>query len=184
MAENLAAGQVFPPEIGIEDSVVARVGLGQYIGCWRMEGEIGFREHDVNDIVLSNENYFHVQGERQSTTGMFNLFRDFNHCGRIRPYAKGGIGMSYNESTGSRFVNPVGSQSFQGDVFPGDHSWEFAWSVGGGLGICLTRNLLLDLEYQYIELGGTATAANSMGSALGLGQGWAHELTMGFRVNF
>ena len=114
---------------------------------------------------------------------MLNIFRDFNRCGRIRPYAKGGVGISYNENSGQLTTWPVGAQATT-TTFPRSDTYEMAWSVGGGLGIALSERMILDLEYQYIELGATASGLNGMGNRLGFGDGWGHELTMGLRVNF
>ncbi len=183
-AENLSMGKVFPPAIDIKDSQVTRVGIGKYFGDWRVEGEVGFRKYEVDDVKLFQDDYFLVQGERSTTSLMANFFYDLNISGILRPYAKFGLGSSYNEAVGSRFVNPLASNVFFGDVYPKGESWEFAWSVGCGFGICLTHSLFLDLEYQYIEMGSVATGYNRFGSAQGFGQGHAHEFTTGLRVNF
>ncbi|MDG2013665.1 MAG: hypothetical protein P8J33_09175, partial [Pirellulaceae bacterium] len=117
-AENLSLGQVFPPAIDIKDSQVTRVGIGKYLGDWRVEGEVGFRKYEVNDVKLFQDDYFLVQGERSTTTLMANFFYDLNIPGILRQYAKCGLGTSYNEADGSRFVNPFATNVFFGDVYP------------------------------------------------------------------
>ena len=183
-AEVLSLGQVIPPALELESAFLTRIGIGAHRGNWRIEGEVGLRQMNVDDVKLLYDEYFLAQGQRNATSLMVNLFYDLKIPGIVTPYGKCGLGTSFNEVEGSLFVNPLGTNVFVGDVYPASESWEFAWSLGGGLGICLTRALFLDLEYQYIDLGGASTDYNSVGSALGLGRGWSHEFTAGLRVNF
>jgi len=183
-AEVLSMGQVVPPALELDSAFLTRIGIGKHLGNWRMEGEVGLRQMNVDDVKLFYDEYHLAQGQRNATSLMVNLFYDLKIPGIVTPYGKCGLGTSFNEVEGSLFVNSLGTNIFVGDVYPASESWEFAWSLGGGLGVCLTRALFLDLEYQYIDLGGASTEYNSVGSALGLGRGWSHEFTAGLRVNF
>jgi len=181
-AESVFRGVVGPPSFEIDDTLVGRIGIGRYFGAWRLESEVGFRNYNVDDLVQTQNALYQANAERETVTGMLNFFRDFNCQGRIRPYAKGGVGVSYNQSSGTVIPTAIGFIPFRN--FPEEETYELAWSVGGGLGIVLTERVMLDLEYQYIELGGTNTGIDAFGASLGLGDGWAHELTMGLRVNY
>ena len=183
-AEVLSMGQVIPPALDLDNAFLTRIGIGKHFGHWRVEGEVGLRQMKVGDVQLFYDEYNLAQGQRNTTSLMANLIYDLKIPGIVTPYGKLGLGASYNEVEGNLFVNPLGTNIFIGDVYPANESWEFAWSAGGGLGICLTHSLFLDLEYQYIDLGGASTGYNSVGSALGLGRGWNHEFTAGLRVNF
>ncbi|MBR1777104.1 MAG: porin family protein [Alphaproteobacteria bacterium] len=74
------------------------------------------------------------------TAGYIDLF-DYKN---VSPYIGAGIGVSRND-TPDAVVDG-------GQVF-GDSRFRFAWKAGGGIGIRLPKNLVLDIGYAYTDLG-------------------------------
>lgn len=177
------------PEYDIDEVIVARFGIGRTYGNWRLEGEYGYREYGLDEVErgvgFRAVDVFEVNGSRETETYMLNIFRDFNPGGRIRPYAKAGVGVSHNTNNATYNIDDnIPPDSILVGAYPEGDSYELAWSVGGGLGIALNQCTYLDIEYLYVEHGATATGLDASNDGLGFGDGWGHEFTMGLRFNF
>lgn len=126
-----------------------------------------------------------IRSERRSHAFMVNAHVDVARAagvdfGMFEPYVSAGVGVA---------VNRVDSQraSF-GPIFiglSGDTTRaSFAWQLGFGTGIRLSRNMVLDLGYRYVDLG---TARTNSTNIFGLtlpefrSSQQSHEVGIGFR---
>ena len=98
----------------------------------------------------------------QSTVAMANGYFDFagvwpNTFQTIQPYLSAGVGASFNRLPGTTVqmtIPPVYGTGFLIPVSFNSHTQtEFAWSLGAGVGIRITDNVMLDFAYKYIDLG-------------------------------
>lgn len=106
------------------------------------------------------------------STVFVNGFYDF-HTGTIfTPYVGLGIGTAWVDSRGS--VNEHGAGA--------GTETNFAWNVGGGVGIELSYNLTLDLNYRYAGFGTARTGSSSLGVADGSLR--THQFLAGMRYTF
>ena len=83
-----------------------------------------------------------VRGSQDAQTAMANLWFDLFKSSRIRPYIGGGIGALRVE------FNDAG---YDGQAFRNDSDVKFAYQGGAGIGIDLSPNWTLSLDYRYVE---------------------------------
>jgi opacity protein-like surface antigen len=89
--------------------------------------------------------------------------------GNLQPYVMGGVGYSRNHIgtiSGTVPVAGLSSESFTGTT----HN-ELAWGAGAGIGIPLGSRLVVDIGYEYLDLGevrtgGTGSLAFTSGSPI------------------
>ncbi|KTD60937.1 outer membrane protein [Legionella shakespearei] len=79
-------------------------------------------------------------------TIMANAYYDMDFNAPVTPYIMGGLGVSSN-STGIIYWPFVQQSEFGRSV---NH---FAWQVGAGMSYALQDNFLIDLNYQFVDLG-------------------------------
>lgn len=149
----------------------------------------GFRQGG-NEL---SQDFYSLSGTSENSTLMLVGFADFNQGGRLQPYLKAGIGAALNEVTatesGALFSDVWMGTNQQGAIYsgvyyPAEDSTDFAWEVGGGLGIPLTDRATLDFEYQYLDAGEAQTVNNALGDSILFDDLSAHEATVGLRVKF
>jgi opacity protein-like surface antigen len=75
----------------------------------------------------------------------------------LTPYVGAGIGASYLTTSSVRFINPGGATG----TWPGDSRWNLAWSLTAGVSYAITKNMLFDLNYRYVNLGDAVSGATS-----------------------
>jgi opacity protein-like surface antigen len=77
---------------------------------------------------------------------MVNAYYDMDFNAPVTPYIMGGLGVSSN-STNTIYWPFVQQNEFGHSVS------HFAWQVGAGLSYALQDNFLIDLNYQFVDLG-------------------------------
>ena len=185
------------PLYDIQSGALGRIGLGVDLGEVRLETELGFRRNSVdltrNGVGNRSSDAFSVDGARTSTTIMFNGYCDLENSTFVTPYFKAGLGVSRNEVQADLAVDVnsptvinalglTGPSTLVGQL-PRNTSTEIAWQLGVGLTFDLTRIAKFDCEYQYLDIGHSATAFDANGDALSFAGGGVHELTFGVRFN-
>jgi opacity protein-like surface antigen len=117
-------------------------------------------------------------------SGLVNAYFDFPIGGEglsgFTPYIGAGIGASYLETSGVRFVNPNGSTG----TWNGASKWNLAWAVTVGASYALSQNWLVDVNYRYLNLGDAASGPTSPvfgNQAIKYDNIDAHEVRVGFR---
>lgn len=85
-------------------------------------------------------------GYLRNYTVMLNGYVDLNINLPVTPYVMGGIGVSNNATTSIYW--PVVQQYEYGRS-----TTNFAWQLGLGMAYALQPNFLVDLSYQYVDLG-------------------------------
>jgi opacity protein-like surface antigen len=124
--------------------------------------------------------------EASSYTAHINGYWDFATSNKVMPFIGAGIGLARHTTSDQIFK----SGGVVIGVIHGDTSTEFAYHVGGGVGIHLSRSLVLEAAYRYQELGdarnnGTATffGADTTIDVIGFPMD-AQEVTVGLRYTF
>jgi opacity protein-like surface antigen len=95
----------------------------------------------------------------RSTAAMVSGYLDFagiwpDRFQTIQPYVSAGVGASVNHLQGQTLQMLVRTYPDPFAVAFNDHTRiDFAWSLGAGTGIAITRNVSLDIAYKYLDLG-------------------------------
>ena len=109
----------------------------------RVEGEISYRNGEINTMDISGVGTFAGGGELKSTMGMLNLYYDFDVPWRVQPYIGAGVGFAWHngEITDSSGLLSSSSTDDSGLV----------WNVGGGLKYRPRTDLAFTGSYRYLD---------------------------------
>ena len=61
--------------------------------------------------------------------------------------------------------------------------WNFAWAATAGVGYAIAPNLMLDVNYRYVNFGDVQTASDAFG-AMTFNKLYANEVRVGIRWSF
>ncbi|QWV94976.1 outer membrane beta-barrel protein [Geomonas oryzisoli] len=147
--------------------------LGFDFGYFRMEGEISYKDLQLNTVTDrdTGERFRIDEGSVDTTAFMANIFFDLHNDSPITPYFGGGVGFA------ALHLNDVFTPTLAGPLYLSDDQVVLAYQAGGGLELALNRQLSLDLAYRYF---GTSKASfiNSEFEVQ------SHNATMGLRLKF
>jgi opacity protein-like surface antigen len=114
----------------------------------------------------------------EAFTALFNGYIDLGTWYHATPYIGAGAGVSglrtYDYSS-------TAAPPFAGGL--SHRQWNFTWALTGGVGYAVAPNLMLDLNYRYVNFGDVTTASDSFGS-MTLKNLYAHEVRVGIRWSF
>jgi len=156
-------------------------GTGGYdFGYFRFEGEISYRNSEINSITDQNGvKYRRADGNLGVAAFMANAFFDLHNASRVTPYLGGGIGFATLQLSDTYGTDQT---SARWRLYDEGDDTVFAYQVGAGVDIAINRRFSLDVGYRYF---GTETAKINEDSA------WvnsldfeSHNVAVGFRVNF
>ena len=108
--------------------------------------------------------------------------------GPFEPFISAGIGYARNSTSELVAVTPTGTQS----TVEGSSSEHLAWSLGGGVSVDLGNSWNVDLSYEYLNLGETASGTRAVtadGTVFTLRDNASfslssHDILLGLRYNF
>lgn len=115
------------------------------------ELDLRSREGKLNNKTASQKSTL------QTRSAMLNGVYQFDF-GRIKPYAKAGIGMASHKLSGKS-------------------NNSLAWAAGTGVNVYLSKQVALNLDYQYLNGGDVKKASQKFDAN-------NHEITLGVRVDF
>jgi len=125
----------------------------------RLGGSIGFGYHftdllraDVNLAYIASDDYDDgvISAERRVWGGMVNGYLDLGTFVGLTPYVGAGAGLLYTTHEIS------GADPFLTDTFNSiDSQYEFAYALNAGVNYQMTKNLSVDVGYQYLNSPGT-----------------------------
>ncbi len=190
--------------MGFDSSPLWDIGVGYQFNNWfradvtgQWRGRANFHASQFSPLGASfpgftaNDNY---SGSKSEAVVMANAYFDLGTWWCITPYIGAGIGGSYNKISGFRDDGVIynGGILSNSVTFAGDASkWNFAWALHTGLAYHVSRNLVLELGYSYMNLGDAVTGpTNSFdgvtvvnGSGFTMKNLTSHDLKFGVRWN-
>lgn len=124
---------------------------GYDYGYFRMEGELSFKNAEINRITDQTDNYSfrNVDGNLDVSALMFNSFFDLHNDSPVTPYIGSGIGFATLGINDTYGTDTRGATTTRSLLYEDDTDTVFAYQVGGGVEIALNRRLSLDLSYRY-----------------------------------
>lgn len=130
--------------LGVETDntrIFGSLGMGyRFTDYFRGELNLGFLSHDTFDVTTGIET---ISLENTVWSGMANVYADLGTIAGFTPYVGAGAGMVYSRSDASL--------SGLIDISASDDQYEFAYSLNAGVAYQVSRNLLLDVGYQYLS---------------------------------
>lgn len=139
-----------------------------------------------------------MSGKADTVGGMLNGYVDVARLfglqiSSLQPYVMGGAGIARNHI--GTLSGTVPFSVVSGVSFTGSTHTDFAWGAGAGIGIPLSRNLAVDIAYEYLDLGelrtsGTGTLTLTAGSPITASAGGmkanlqVHTLQVSLRFGF
>ena len=111
-------------------------------------------------------------------TILANLYVDLGSWYGISPYVGVGVGMALLDLDDHVSINPA---PFPNTIIGGNSEWNFAAAAMLGVSYSFTDNLLLDVNYRHLWLGGVSTAADILGNQVHYEDITAHEFRVGVR---
>jgi opacity protein-like surface antigen len=143
----------FNDRINFDPSVNIGGSGGYDFGFLRVEGELSYKHGEIRSVDdrVANVRYGDVDGRIGALAMMGNVFLDVRNPGPITPYFGGGVGFAalhQSDTFGTDFSVGRGTRV---QLYRSDDDAVFAYQVGGGLEIALSRMLSLDLSYRYFR---------------------------------
>ncbi len=172
------------PNIGFVISAAVGMNLNNVLPGLRVEGELAYRENDVDALWVSSTTNTAVPDALASTTGssqyqhsafsiMANAWYDFQ-IGSLKPYVGGGIGWAEAQVDGvypSKALSNTFSES------------GFAWQLGAGLHLPIDERHTLGIGYRYFSGPDvTIPAIGETNSLSGSVDTESHAVTVGLTV--
>ena len=150
------------------DTGAIDVGVGcAIISQLRTEFNLGYRfQSHLRDSFNS------LDADVSTFTGMANLWWDIYDFGGWTPYVGGGVGFN---------VHDIRSRAPVPDAIGNTTDTTFAWQVGGGFGIDVTDNLVIDVGYRYTDHGRPRSAGFN---PFFIDKFRSHEVRLGLRYHF
>jgi opacity protein-like surface antigen len=109
-----------------------------------------------------------------SFTTLANGYVDLGTWSRLTPYVGVGVGVSMLEADSVSDSSPIlGGLS-------SSTNWAFAWAAHAGVSYVLTRNLLVDFSYRFLDMGDVHSNMPAIGS-INFGNLTANQVRLGFR---
>ena len=179
------------PTYDLDESAVGGLAVGYFINdMFRVEAEARFRNQEPEGGYLAGKNgraseSFNMGGDVDTTTVMANLIYQFSNSTSFTPYLKGGIGLAYSDVNANLDIQPTFTMFGLTDrwQYPDNDETNFAWSIGLGCDYSLTDNILVGLEYQYIDMGDISTGVDINGDRIDYDLR-SHEITVGLTYLF
>lgn len=156
---------------------------GYDFGAFRLEGEIAYRENDIDKISYFNDDT-DSSGDVSAFTFMVNGYFDFENRTAFTPYIGAGIGYARVDVEGKAAYTSWGSTT---TVELDDDDSGLAYQLMAGLAWDLSDNFALDLSYRYlgcddIEMAGTSESYS--GTLKGDFDYESHNILMGLKWFF
>jgi opacity protein-like surface antigen len=138
----------------LNNSIVVNGAVGYNFKPARVELGVGYQSHAYTD-------HFSEWGDLSYLTVMANGYYDFDAVSGVSPYVMAGAGV-VDVNTGDDWVNES----------------TFAWQVGTGVGIKVSKTATVDFGYRYLRTEG-------LGSIMDEKVTWAgHNIVAGIRYDF
>jgi len=116
-----------------------------------------------------------VTAQITNLTTLFNAYFDLGTWAGFTPYIGGGAGFSYLRAGELTDVAPLVSVGGANSS-----SWDLAWAANAGVAYNISRNMLVDLSYRYLDMGTPRSNIPTFGT-MSYGNITAQQVRLGLR---
>ena len=138
---DISAPNVVNGELSYDTGMVFGAVVGYDFNQFRVEGEIGYQENDVDNFSAGGVS-LDGSGDVNGTVFLINGYYDFMTTSAFIPYITAGLGWANIEIND---FNTPGS----GVPDINDDDSVFAYQIGLGAGYEINPNFIVDLKYRY-----------------------------------
>ena len=139
---------------------------------WDITADFGLPMQYRANTALGTPYY---SGKISTITLLANGYFDLGSWWGFTPYVGAGIGASYNR-TADWIILP------NSDTLSASNArWSLAWAYTAGMSYQFSRNMLLDLNYRYLNLGDTQAGPDGSGNITDIKNLTAQEFRIGLR---
>jgi opacity protein-like surface antigen len=152
--------------------------FGQAMGPlgMRLEGELSYRDNDVDTHVLGGVDLAGSAGSTSALAGMANVLFDFNTGGPFSFYGGGGVGVANVE---------FDSHSAGGTTVLNDDDTVFAWQAIAGVGFEVSPGWVLDVQYRYFNASDVSLTSTPVAGSVSSSTDYeSHAVVAGIRWSF
>ena len=170
---NNNRGAQGPMEVDTNTGINGGGALGMRIRDFRVEGEISYRDSDIESINSPTIKDSNPIGSSRAISFLGGVYYDIPYSALVRPY----FGVAAGLAKVSLEMLPSNSTTFVDDS-----DWEFAYKIGGGIAYTVTPQVEVIVDYHYF-----ATLDPEYSNSLGQdfqSEFKTHNLNLGFRYNF
>lgn len=156
-------------EAEFDPGYVGAAAIGTTFGSWRAEGEVSYRDADVDDVSGA----VNGSGDVSGLGLMVNGFYDFNTGSNWTPYVGAGFGPMRLDVDGAA---PIGGSQID------DDDWVLAGQAIGGVGYKFTNRLGMFADYRFLA---TTDADLTTAAGASVDADYSeHRLMIGLRWSF
>jgi opacity protein-like surface antigen len=165
-----------PTENSLDNGFVGGLGAGYKSKWLRTDVTLDYTSplKYTGSILAPDDTTAKVEG----VTALFNGYIDLGTWYHATPYIGAGAGASqlrvfdYSSTAAPPFTGGLSHTQ-----------WNFTWALTGGVAYAIAPNLMLDLNYRYVNFGDVTTASDAFGE-MTLKNLYAHEVRIGIRWSF
>lgn len=163
-----------PPDNSLGNGVTASLGVGIKSSWLRTDVTIDYASPLKYHGTIPGAG--ETTAKIQATTALFNGYFDLGTWYRITPYMGGGVGAAY-----ARVFDYASTPPVSGDM--SKNQWGFAWAAMAGLAVPISRNVMVDVGYRYLNIG-DLSSGGAPAVAMKFKNVAAHEMRVGLRWSF
>ena len=141
----------------LSSSLTSGISVGMYFTN-NIRGDFSF-EYKNNQKLSTTDApipFGSYKGRFSSVSSFLTGFYDFNAVDildkSITPFVLGGIGYAINES-GKIKILEIGAAESEAVFMDSDFEENIAWKVGAGASVNIIKNLIFDMQYEFVDLG-------------------------------
>ena len=141
----------------LSSSLTSGISVGMYFTKYlRGDFSLEYKNNQKLSTTDSPIPAFDYTGDFSSVSSFLTGFYDFNAVDildkSITPFVLGGIGYAINES-GKIKILEIGAAESESVFMDSDFEENIAWKVGAGASVNITKNLIFDMQYEFVDLG-------------------------------
>ena len=141
----------------LSSSLTSGISVGMYFtNNIRGDFSLEYKNNQKLSTTDSPIPAFDYTGDFSSVSSFLTGFYDFNAVDildkSITPFVLGGIGYTINES-GKIKILEIGAAESETVFMDSDFEENIAWKVGAGASVNITKNLIFDMQYEFVDLG-------------------------------
>jgi len=108
----------------------------------RVEGEVTYRENDLDGIRFADGTNFNAGGEASALSGLVNIWYDIPIPARVTPYVGGGVGVAAIEGD---------DITAEGVPLADDDDVVFGGQAGAGIRVPIIPRVTASIDYRYFR---------------------------------
>ena len=129
---------------GMNNGVTALAAIGMRENCYRFEGELGYQTNSVDQLhgPFGTSNF---TGDIEVWSVLANAYYDIYTGGGVKPYLTAGVGAARVQFEGLNFQDAPQGPGWS------EHDSVFAYQLGAGVAIPISKGVKLDARYRYFS---------------------------------